>query len=58
MAADHLRVVVYIPAGYSRKLQASGVEDIPKWVRQLVRDSIEGMREPQPIPPDYAESAE
>lgn len=42
--ADHVKVVVYVPAPAARKLKSQGITDVPTWVRNLVRDSIR-MRE-------------
>ena len=58
--ADHVKVVVYVSAVNARKLRGQGITDVPTWVRQLVKDSIAGMREPplSEIDPNYAESAE
>lgn len=38
--ADHVKVLVYVPAAQARELRERGVKDIPTWVRQLVKDTI------------------
>lgn len=50
--ADYMTVTVYLRAEQTRKLREHGIEDVPRWIRSLVKDSIMGMVDPPESAPD------
>lgn len=48
-----MTVTVYLRAEQTRKLREHGIEDVPRWTRQLVKDSIMGMIDPPGSAPGF-----